>query len=170
MIENSDSTVFLQASDSEELIPIPISWVNISDLLISMIDSENETIFLPNVTTLILKHVIQFFKAYNEEQMNEIPKPSLKPLTKVVQTAFTDLLPTNIKDLCDLAMAANYMCILPLMKLCFAAIASQFHRKSLKECYETFNIPYTEIDLVDDNPQEAELLKNKFIEFDNENP
>ena len=121
-------------------------------------DSEDKELEvpIPNVTTNILKKVIEFGEHHLEEPMTEIEKP-LKShnMAQVVQQWYATFVDVEQSILFELILAANFMDIKPLLDLTCATIASMIKGKTPEEIRQTFNI------VNDFTPEEEEQVRQE---------
>lgn len=114
-------------------------------------ETETETIeiFLPGVNRDILLHVVEFFKLYRKEKMNEIPKPLPWPkrVLDLVQADFARYIYTRPYELIfEIIAASNYLDIETLLELCMLRVARNLVNKTADMIHKDFNMkePFTE--------------------------
>ena len=117
---------------------------SLSELLNTMIQEETaveETIPVPNVTTKILKLVVEFLKEHVRDPMKNIDKPLVSTNMKdIVQEWYADFLMNNDEEMFELILAANFMDIKSLLDLTCAYAASKIKGKAPEEIRRMFDI------------------------------
>jgi len=119
-----------------------------SKIVQDMIDEEDEEddsvpeFPLPNVSTDVLKMVIDFCTHYQEvERMTEIVTPlRSSKLDELVQEWYASFVRVSRNMLFDLVAAANFMDIKPLLDLTCLAVSILIKGKSAGELREMFNL------------------------------
>ena len=143
----SDSTVILISKEGEE-IEASIKDLNESVLIKSMIDedsSDAHSIPVPNVTSKVMRVIIEFLKYHSNNKLKKIPKPvppSTKKLGDVVkQNWYVEFIDKfKIEEIYELIHASNYLDIKPLLNLCCSYIAITLLGKSTSELRDLFKI------------------------------
>jgi len=147
---------YIITSQENDRIAISLEVANVSELLKSMIagdgaeidgdsssssseDEDEDELVLPNVTTVVLKLVVDFMNAHAKTPLPEITGPlQSKDLSEVVPTWAAQIVNVDPEMVFKLFDAANYMGIPPLIDLLAAKVACQIkgHSKELD-----FHIP-----------------------------
>jgi len=145
-METEGPTIRLQSKDGE-FFEVPLQVGKMSGLIKESIDDEDEQdnvpeIPIPNVSSDILKRVIDFCKHYSlEEEMTPIQTPLRSPkLEELVQEWYANFVKVPKNTLFDLVAAANFMDIKPLLDLTCLAVSILIKGKSAGELREMFNI------------------------------
>jgi S-phase kinase-associated protein 1 len=104
-------------------------------------DMEDKKVPLPNVSSEVLKKVIQFGEHYQEEQMTPIQTPlKSSNIDDLVQKWYAEFVDLPQKQLFELVAAANYLNIKPLLDLTVLAVSILIKGKSAAELREIFNV------------------------------
>lgn len=129
------------------IIDAPIEPMKASILIEKMLDGgeddDDKTIPLPNVSSHILRLIVDFLKYYYTDKMDNIPKPipsvDLEDfITKEWYANFVNKM-SNM-EIFELISAANYMDIEPIISLGCAKIASMIKGKTSEEIRNIFNV------------------------------
>ena len=87
-------------------------------------EMDDKRVPLPNVSSEVLKKVIEFGKHYQEEQMTPIQTPlKSSNIDDLVQKWYADFVQLPQKQLFELVAAANYLNIKPLLDLTVLAVS-----------------------------------------------
>uniref|UniRef100_A0A7S3V2E4 S-phase kinase-associated protein 1 n=1 Tax=Aplanochytrium stocchinoi TaxID=215587 RepID=A0A7S3V2E4_9STRA len=131
-------------SQEREKFPVPKDVAEMSTLVKEMTeddDDEDRDIPLPNVTSRVLKKVIEFCTHHRKEPMPEIEKPlKSSNMAEVVSEWDANFVEVEQELLFQLILAANYMDIKSLLDLSCAKVASMIKGKTPEEIRKTFNI------------------------------
>lgn len=150
----SVTSIFLtrdaQISKEGDAFPVPAKVARMSELVKETLgddddeEAEDQTreIPLPNVSTDVLKKVIEFCSHYQlEEEMTPIQTPLRSPkLDELVQEWYAGFVHVPRNMLFDLVAAANFMDIKPLLDLTCLAVSILIKGKSATELREMFNL------------------------------
>lgn len=131
----------LKISNEGDAFTVPLAVATMSELVKSMKDDDGEDesrqieMPLPNVTSDVLKKVIEFCEHHLQEPMTEIEKPlKSQNMADVVQKWYADFVDLEQVLLFELILAANYMDIKPLLDLTCATVASMIKGKTVSNC------------------------------------
>ena len=87
-------------------------------------DMDDKKVPLPNVSSEVLRKVIEFGKHYQEEQMTPIQTPlKSSNIDDLVQKWYAEFVDLPQKQLFELVAAANYLNIKPLLDLTVLAVS-----------------------------------------------
>jgi len=135
-------TVKLVSSQGDEFI-VDVEVACMSNVVKAMIDgsSSDEPIPLPNVSTPILKRVIDYCTHHRDVPPEELPKPlKSSNLADVVSTWDCEFVSVDQEVIFELILAANYLDIKGLLDLTCAKVASLIKGKTPEEIRKQFNI------------------------------
>ena len=146
-----------------EGIEVEVDIAQMSVLVKSMIDDGGieEEIPLPNVKRATLDKVIEFCQHHKEEPLGDIEKPlKTNNIKDVVANWYGEFVDTEIEQLYEIILAANYLDVKPLLEVTCAAVAAMMKGKSIEEIRTLFNIEN------DFTPEEEEQIReeNKWAE------
>ena len=143
-----------------EKLDVDLEVVQKSTILKNMIEDTGKEgeIPIPNIQLPILKKVLEFCDHYRNSTPKEIKKPLVsKELSENGvddwDAKFIEL--SNVDDLIDLVVAANFLDIESLVNLGCAKIATLIKGKSVEEIRDVFNIQN------DFTPQEEAQLREE---------
>ncbi|KAJ2081667.1 hypothetical protein H4R24_002191 [Coemansia sp. RSA 988] len=150
--------ITLQSSDKQNFL-VSIEVAKQSVLIKNIIDDLGETdeaIPLPNVTSKVLKKVIDYLEHHKhdppviKDEYDDLPKRSddISPWDEQYMKVDQEML-------FEILLAANYLDIKPLLDLGCKTVANMIRGKSAEEIRKMFNI-------VDDfTPEEKEQIKRE---------
>lgn len=130
-------------SKEGESFTISRQQAELSELLKPFIaeDSGGEPVPVPDVSSKILKYILQFMENYVADPMKEIEKPLKSTIMKeVVQEWYAEFVEGADKDMFELILGANFMDIKPLLELTCAYTASKIKGKSPEEIRKIFDV------------------------------
>jgi len=141
----SDDNVVTLESREGDSFEVPIKVARLSTMIDEMFDEdddmEDKKVPLPNVSSDVLRKVIEFGKHYQEEQMTPIQTPlKSSNIEDLVQKWYSDFVDLPQKQLFELVAAANYLNIKPLLDLTVLAVSILIKGKSAAELREIFNV------------------------------
>lgn len=118
----------LQESREGECFEVPVKVARLSQMIDEMFEDDEEMedkkVPLPNVSSEVLRKVIEFGKHYQEEQMTPIQTPlKSSNIDDLVQKWYADFVDLPQKQLFELVAAANYLNIKPLLDLTVLAVS-----------------------------------------------
>ena len=121
---------------------VPVQIAKLSKLVNTIIDDDDEeqTLPLPNVSSEVLKKIIQFMNHYYEHPFTEIHKPLQGSIKDLVGEWYANFVDIDQEKLFELILAANYMDISPLLELSCATVASMIKGKDPEEIRKIFDI------------------------------
>ena len=125
---------------------VPVQIAKLSKLVNTIIDDddddddEEQTLPLPNVSSEVLKKIIQFMNHYYEHPFTEIHKPLQGSIKDLVGEWYANFVDIDQEKLFELILAANYMDISPLLELSCATVASMIKGKDPEEIRKIFDI------------------------------
>jgi len=100
-----------------------------------------EPVPVPDVSSKVIKYIIQFMENYVTDPMKEIEKPLKSTIMKeVVQEWYAEFVEGADKDMFELILGANFMDIKPLLELTCAYTASKIKGKSPEEIRKIFDV------------------------------
>ena len=105
-------------------------------------DNNEDEIVLPNITSNVLRKVIVFCKYITANHPPDIAKPikSDKMIENVTDAWYADYIKIDNEFLYELATAANFLEISPLLELACSYAASQIKGKNSCQIRELFNL------------------------------
>lgn len=113
----------------------------LSELLKPFIAEGGDPVPVPDVSSKVIKYIIQFMENYVSDPMKEIEKPLKSTIMKeVVQEWYADFVESADKDMFELILGANFMDIKPLLELTCAYTASKIKGKSPEEIRKIFDV------------------------------
>ena len=103
---------------------------------------EETDIHLPEVEGKTLKKIVEYLLHYKDTDPKEIPRPLKDSKIENVldKWDYEFIIGISMADCIDLINAANYMDILPLLKLACARVAAKMIELPLDEVVSTFEI------------------------------
>ena len=124
---------------------MPLKVARLSQMIDEMFDEdedmEDKKVPLPNVSSEVLKKVIEFGTHYQEEQMTPIQTPlKSSNIDDLVQKWYAEFVDLPQKQLFELVAAANYLNIKPLLDLTVLAVSILIKGKTAAELREIFNV------------------------------
>ena len=134
------STITLQSFDGEIFQinkTIAMKLKTVKTLLEDLGDEDDEVIPLPNVSSDILKKVIQWTE-HHENDPEDDDNQDKAPVK--IPSWDSNFLNVSYKTLVDLNMAANYLDIKGLLALTVRTFANMISGKTPEEIRKTFNI------------------------------
>jgi len=137
-------TVKLESREGDSF-EVPVKVARLSTMIDEMFDEdddmEDKKVPLPNVSSEVLRKVIEFGKHYQEEQMTPIQTPlKSSNIDDLVQKWYAQFVELEQKQLFELVAAANYLNIKPLLDLTVLAVSILIKGKSAAELREIFNV------------------------------
>mmetsp|Transcript_15739 Transcript_15739/g.17771 ORF Transcript_15739/g.17771 Transcript_15739/m.17771 type:complete len:168 (-) Transcript_15739:352-855(-) len=142
--ESLASRIYNLVSQEKEKFPVSKEVAEMSNLVKEMTEDEEDEdsdIPLPNVSSRVLKKVIEFCQHHEKEKMPEIEKPlKSSNMAEVVSDWDAKFVEVEQELLFQLILAANYMDIKSLLDLSCAKVASMIKGKTPEEIRKTFNI------------------------------
>jgi S-phase kinase-associated protein 1 len=122
------SPLHRQESREGECFEVPIKVARLSQMIDEMFDEDEDMddkkVPLPNVSSDVLRKVIEFGKHYQEEQMTPIQTPlKSSNIDDLVQKWYAEFVDLPQKSLFELVAAANYLNIKPLLDLTVLAVS-----------------------------------------------
>jgi len=117
-----------QESREGDCFEVPIKVARLSAMIDEMFDEDEDMddkkVPLPNVSSEVLRKVIEFGKHYQEEQMTPIQTPlKSSNIDDLVQKWYAEFVDLPQKQLFELVAAANYLNIKPLLDLTVLAVS-----------------------------------------------
>eukprot|EP00299_Pterocystis_sp_00344_P017728 c8881_g1_i2.p1 GENE.c8881_g1_i2~~c8881_g1_i2.p1 ORF type:complete len:410 (+),score=91.95 c8881_g1_i2:39-1268(+) len=132
-IQSSDGQVFRISRDCAQMSVFLAKAIR---------ENANYLIVLPNISGIVLKRVLCFCifhcRLRQYQDTRPIPDEQVQEISASWDSAFVDLEP---KVLCEVASAAYYLDVKPLVNLTCRAIATLISDKSTDEIRRTFGIP-----------------------------
>jgi len=139
-MEDSNVTILSKEGDS---FTITRQQAELSELLKPFIaeGSGDEPVPVPDVSSKVIKYIIQFMENYVADPMKDIEKPLKSTIMKeVVQEWYAEFVEGADKDMFELILGANFMDIKPLLELTCAYTASKIKGKSPEEIRKIFDV------------------------------
>lgn len=139
-MEDSNVTILSKEGDS---FTITRQQAELSELLKPFIaeGSGDEPVPVPDVSSKVIKYIIQFMENYVADPMKDIEKPLKSTVMKeVVQEWYAEFVEGADKDMFELILGANFMDIKPLLELTCAYTASKIKGKSPEEIRKIFDV------------------------------
>ena len=139
-MEDSNVTILSKEGDS---FTITRQQAELSELLKPFIaeGSGDEPVPVPDVSSKVIKYIIQFMESYVADPMKDIEKPLKSTVMKeVVQEWYAEFVEGADKDMFELILGANFMDIKPLLELTCAYTASKIKGKSPEEIRKIFDV------------------------------
>ena len=137
----SINKVTLISSDNEKY-EISSKAAKRSTVISNVLESypEDSEIPIPNVTSKILKVIIEYLNHYENEEPSIIEKPLKNNFRECVNEWDYDFVNKDKDTIFEIILGANYMDIKPLLEVTCAKIASMINGKTTEEIREIFDI------------------------------
>ena len=113
----------------------------VKDVSASFLDTKVTVFPLANVDHKTLNFIIEFLKlAMTHDEAKSVTPTDHKTLWEKKTTCFMEPFVTRVDDLCALDLAANYLAMAELIRLCSKTLAAMIHGKSTEEMREILHI------------------------------
>lgn len=150
----------LQSSDGEIFevdVEIAKASVTIKTMLedLGMDEDDEEVVPLPNVTSTILRKVIQWASYHKDDPPPQEEDETKEKRTDDIPSWDADFLKVDQGTLFELILAANYLDIKALLDVTCKTVANMIKGKAPEDIRKQFNIP------CDFNPQEEEQVRKE---------
>ena len=150
----------LQSSDGEVFevdVEIAKASVTIKTMLedLGMDEDEEEVVPLPNVSSTILRKVIQWATYHKDDPTPQEEDETKEKRTDDIPSWDADFLKVDQGTLFELILAANYLDIKALLDVTCKTVANMIKGKSPEDIRKQFNIP------CDFNPAEEEQVRKE---------
>lgn len=157
--EKEDPLVEIECQADQEILKMPLSHARMSGTIRNMLDDVDEeldtTIPIPNISSDVMKRVIEFCKQHPDAPLEPTEEQQLEMRTRELDGWDKQFVNVPLATLFEMILAANFLDLKPMLDVTCKAVADMVKGKTPEELKKVFGV---EGDFTDE--EKAQVLRD----------